>query len=56
MAAYVARRKRGRLDEASIVQLLERLGASPWSEASYALEVESCFVATRLTHVSPFCS
>lgn len=47
VAAYTARRKRDRLDEARLSGLLGRLGATPWSEASYALDAEACFVVTR---------
>jgi hypothetical protein len=43
---YAARRKRDRLDEAGTTRLLGRLGATPWDEASYALD-EACFVAMR---------
>ncbi len=45
--AYLARRKRDRLNELLVSQLLARLGASPWSEDFYALPEERCFVLQR---------
>jgi hypothetical protein len=43
---YTARRKRDRLNEEYLLQLLTRLGASPWSESFYALPGR-CFVIRR---------
>ena len=43
---YTARRKRDRLNEEYLLQLLTRLGASPWSESFYALPGR-CFVMRR---------
>jgi hypothetical protein len=48
VGSYAARRKRDRLNEAAIVQLLARLGASPWSEDFYALPERRSFVLRRL--------
>jgi hypothetical protein len=45
--SYGARRKRDRLNESSMVQLLARLGAAPWSEEFYALPEQRCFVMHR---------
>jgi hypothetical protein len=47
VSTYAARRKRDRLNEAIVVQLLSRLGASPWSEDFYAFPEERCFVLQR---------
>jgi len=43
---YTARRKRDRLNEEHLSQLLSRLGASPWSEDFYALPGR-CFTIHR---------
>ena len=43
-AAYAARRKRDRLNESAMVQLLARLGAHPWAEDFYALGDGACRV------------
>jgi hypothetical protein len=45
---YKARRKRERLNEDRMSQLLARLGASPWSQKFYALS-KPCFVIRRTT-------
>jgi hypothetical protein len=45
--AYAARHKRDRLNEAQVMQLLRRLGASPWSEDFYALPESGCFQLQR---------
>ena len=47
LSSYRAKRKRDRLNESAIVQLLDRLGAAPWSEDFYALPEQRCFVAHR---------
>jgi hypothetical protein len=47
VGAYAAKRKRDRLNEALVVQLLSRLGASPWSEEFYAFPECRCFVLER---------
>lgn len=47
VAPYTARRKRDRMDEASVQRWLERLGASPWAEDFYALDEQPCFVLER---------
>jgi hypothetical protein len=46
-AAYGAKRKRDRLNEALMSRLLLRLGASPWSEEFYALPEQPSFVVRR---------
>lgn len=43
---YGARRKKDRLNEESLLQLLGRLGAMPWDEQFYSLPGE-CFVIRR---------
>lgn len=43
---YTARRKRDRLNEDRLLQLLARLGALPWSEQFYALP-KHCYVIRR---------
>ena len=48
LASYGARRKRDRLNEALVAQLLGRLGAFPWSEDFYAVPGEPCFVLQRV--------
>ena len=47
LASYGAKRKRDRLNEAIMSQLLLRLGASPWSEEFYALPEQPSFVVRR---------
>ena len=47
LGAYVARRKRDRLNETRVAQLLARLDASPWSEDFYGLPDQRCFVLQR---------
>lgn len=47
-SAYLARRKRDRLNETLVAQLLARLGASPWSEEFYAIPDQPCFVLRRV--------
>jgi hypothetical protein len=47
VAAYEARRKRDRLNERSLLSLLNKLGAEPWSEDFYALPEEETFVIRR---------
>lgn len=47
VVSYGAKRKRDRLNEALVAQLLVRLGASPWSEEFYALPEHRCFVLRR---------
>jgi hypothetical protein len=47
VASYRARRKRDRLNETVVIQLLGRLGASPWSEEFYALPEQRSFVLRR---------
>jgi hypothetical protein len=44
---YTARRKRDRLNEQSLLSLLDRLGARPWSEDFYALPELECFTILR---------
>ena len=44
---YEAKRKRDRLNERSLLSLLNRLGAQPWSEEFYALPEQECFVLRR---------
>jgi hypothetical protein len=46
-ADYAARRKRDRLNEQSLLSLLGRLGARPWSEDFYALPEQRCFAISR---------
>jgi hypothetical protein len=48
VGSYGARRKRDRLNEALVVQLLARLSASPWSEKFYAVPEQRCFVLRRV--------
>jgi hypothetical protein len=50
--AYTRRRKRDRLDERGIAQLLGRLGAFPWSERFYATGERQCFLLRR-SHAPP---
>ncbi len=45
---YAARRKRDRLNEERISQLLARLGAFPWLEQFYALPQNRAFVLRRI--------
>ena len=52
LAQYDAKRKRDRLNEQSLLSLLGRLGAEPWSEDFYALPEEETFVVRRQS-VSP---
>src|SRR5262245_53933765 len=40
---YQAARTRDRLDERHMLDLLDRLGARPWSEAFYALQEKPCY-------------
>ena len=44
---YAARRKRDRLNEQSLLSLLQRLGARPWSEDFYDLPGHDCFTISR---------
>ena len=44
---YQAKRKRDRLNERSIAELLGRLGAFPWRDDFYATGDTSCFVLSR---------
>jgi hypothetical protein len=44
---YAARRKKDRLNEQSLLSLLGRLGARPWSEDFYALPEQECFAISR---------
>ena len=44
---YAARRKRDRLNEQSLLSLLQRLGARPWSEDFYDLAAQECFTISR---------
>jgi hypothetical protein len=44
---YAARLKRDRLNERTLLAMLEALGARPWSEAYYALESQQAFVLSR---------
>jgi hypothetical protein len=46
--SYGTRRKRDRLNERAVIELLARLGASPWSESFYATGERLCFVLRRL--------
>jgi hypothetical protein len=48
VGGYEVRRKRDRLNEARVAELLARLGASPWSEEFYALPEKRCFVLRRV--------
>jgi hypothetical protein len=45
---YSARRKRDRLNEVSMMALLHRLGAEPWSDGFYAVPERNIFVLERL--------
>ena len=47
VAAYAARHKRDRFNEALVAQLLGRMGASPWLDEFYALPEQRCFVLRR---------
>jgi len=47
LADYDVKRKRDRLNEQSLLALLGRLGARPWSEDFYALPEQECFVIRR---------
>lgn len=44
---YRARRKRDRLNEHRMIDLLNRLGADPWSEAFYDLSGQQVFALSR---------
>lgn len=44
---YRARRKRDRLNERRLIELLSRLGAAPWDEAFYALPEQKVFSLSR---------
>jgi len=46
-ADYTARRMRDRLNEKSLIALLGRLGAEPWSESFYDLAHRKTFVLSR---------
>jgi hypothetical protein len=46
-ADYTARRLRDRLNEKSLIALLGRLGAEPWSETFYDLAQRKAFVLSR---------
>jgi hypothetical protein len=52
VAEYDAKRKRDRLNERSLLSLLGRLGAKPWSEDFYAFPEQETFVIRRQS-VSP---
>ena len=52
VGAYGARRKRDRLNEVQLAQLLGRLGAFPWSEEFYGVRDRPCFVLRRV-HAPP---
>ena len=45
---YSARRKRDRLNEAGMIDLLRRLGADPWMDTFYALPEQRIFALERL--------
>lgn len=45
---YSARRKRDRLNEASMIELLRRLGADPWMDTFYAVPERKIFALERL--------
>ena len=45
---YSAPRKRDRLNEASLMSVLRRLGAEPWSDGFYAVPERRIFVLERL--------
>ncbi len=47
VSLYGAKRKRDRLNEAEMVQLLGRFGARPWDESFYCLPKQDCFVLHR---------
>jgi hypothetical protein len=47
VTSYRARRKRDRLNEVLVSQLLGRLGASPWSDEFYAFPEQRSFVVRR---------
>lgn len=44
---YRAKRKRDRLNERRVMELLARLGADPWNEAFYALPEQKVFSLSR---------
>lgn len=44
---YRARRKRDRLNERRVIELLSRLGAAPWEESFYALPGQKVFSLAR---------
>ncbi len=46
-AKYTLRRRRDRLNEKSMMDMLARLGANPWSESFYDLERRDAFVLSR---------
>lgn len=45
---YAARLKKDRLNEGLMVELLGRLGASPWDETFYSMSRERCYSLRRL--------
>ena len=47
LVEYEARRKRDRLNEGTLMALLERLGARPWCGNFYALPEQECFSIHR---------
>ena len=47
LEGYRAKRKRDRLNERRIIELLARLGAEPWNEAFYALPEHKVFCLSR---------
>ena len=47
LAGYGARRKRDRLNERRLIELLARFGAEPWNEAFYALPEREAFILSR---------
>ena len=44
---YRVRRKRDRLNERRLIELLSRLGAAPWDETFYALPEQKVFSLSR---------
>lgn len=47
LGGYRAKRKRDRLNERRVMELLARLGADPWNEAFYALPEQKTFSLSR---------
>lgn len=48
LSSYMAKRKRDRLNEARMVELLARFGAFPWSEEFYAVTEQKSAVLRRV--------